>query len=98
MYLQQDSYFAPTLSLTAYTGLGTLNAYFPGAVFSNNVLYGAVVNPASYPPGNYFPSTMAEVGFTDPAAGKYGLSALSPYKGKGVAGMDPGIGSGPLFQ
>ena len=80
------------------TGLGTLNAYFPGAVFSNNVMYGAVVNPASYPPGNYFPSNMAEVGFTDPAAGKYGLSTLSPYRGKGIAGLDPGIGSGPLFQ
>jgi hypothetical protein len=79
------------------TGLGTLTAYFPGSVVSNNVLYGSVVNPAIYPAGNSFPVTMTEVGFTDAAAGKYKLSLTSPYRGTGVGGQDPGIGTGPLF-
>lgn len=78
-------------------GSSTLAYYFPGSVFTNNVLYGSVVNPASYPPGNYFPVTMAEIGFTDAAAGNYKLAPSSPYRGTGTGGQDPGIGAGPLF-
>ena len=78
-------------------GLGTLGHYFPGYVFSSNVMYGAVVNPASYPTGNYFPSTLAEVGFIDPTTGKFKLSTASPYRGKGISGADPGIGTSTLF-
>ena len=80
------------------TGTATLNSYFPGSVFTNNVLYGATVNAATYPPGNYFPPTTADVGFTDAANGKYKLSAVSTYRGTGPNGQDPGIGLGPLFQ
>ena len=79
------------------TGLGTLAYYCPGYVFSSNVMYGAVVTPVSYPTGNYFPSTLPEVGFIDPATGKFKLSTASPYRGKGISGADPGIGTSTLF-
>jgi hypothetical protein len=78
-------------------GLDTLAYYFPGSVFTNNVLYGSKVNPAAYPPGNYFPATVGEVGFTDASAGNYKLAPASPYRGTGPGGQDPGIGTGPLF-
>jgi hypothetical protein len=78
-------------------GSHTLDSYFPGAVFTRNVLYGAAVNPAVYPPGNYFPATLNEVGFIDPATGRYRLSSTSSYRGAGINGQDPGIGPGPLF-
>jgi hypothetical protein len=80
------------------TGLGTLTYYFPDAVFSNNVLYGAVVNPAIYPSSNYFPSTMTEIGFADATAGKYTLTLSSPYHGTGVGGQDPGVTISSMIQ
>lgn len=78
-------------------GINTLNYYFPNSVFTKNVLYGAVVNPAVYPTGNYFPSTIAEIGWTSASTGNYKLISTSTYKGNGVNGADPGIGAGPLF-
>ena len=39
--------------------MGALAAYFPGSVFTRNVLQGG--NAAQYPAGNFFPATMADV-------------------------------------
>ena len=69
-------------------GLPTLRAYFPGALVAGNVIVGA---PADrYPPGNFFPATLAEVGFAAPVSGDYSLLPSSPYRGRGADGRDPG--------
>jgi hypothetical protein len=72
------------------TGIGTLslNAYFPGFVFARNVLVGGVA--ANYPANNFFPLTLAAVGFVDLAGGNYRLAAGSPYAGAGLDGADIG--------
>jgi hypothetical protein len=70
------------------TGTSTLNTYFPGYVFVRYVLAGG---PAlSYPAGNFFPSTLNDVGFVDLAGGNYRLSAGSPFKGAATDGKDVG--------
>ena len=43
-----------------------------------------------YPTGNYFPSTIASVGFNDYAGGDYRLNSGSPFKNKGTDGKDLG--------
>jgi hypothetical protein len=69
-------------------GLPSLNAYFPNAVFTGNILAGG---PAwLYPAGNHFPSSLDGVGFVNRAGGDYRLAASSAFKGKGSDGRDPG--------
>ncbi len=65
-------------------GNDTLRTWFPGAVFSKNVL--ADGDSGIYPAGNYFPVSMSGVGFVDLAAGNYRLAATSPYKNAGTDG------------
>jgi hypothetical protein len=79
------------------TGNGTLETFFPGAVFTNNVLIGPYptavgADPSLYSdfPGNFFPNSVAEVGFVNPAAGDFRLAPGSPYKGKATDGGDIG--------
>lgn len=79
------------------TGNVTLAYYFPGAVFAGNVIAQEVLGPDSpsnieavYPAGNYFPASLASVGFVDFANGNYRLASSSPYKNKGTDGKDPG--------
>jgi hypothetical protein len=73
-------------------GLQTLARYFPGAVFEGNVLAGQPNYGRAYPPGNYFPATLREIGFGDLDAGGYRLAASSPFKraapGGGALGVD----------
>lgn len=71
------------------TGTSSLNAYLPGAVFQHNVLIGGDSN--LYPQTNYFPVTMADVGFANPSGGDYSLSASSRYRGFGTDGKDVGV-------
>jgi len=66
----------------------TLATYFPHALFGRNVLQGG--NPASYPPDNFFPLTMASVLFADLAGGNYRLLPSSPYKNAGTDRKDIG--------
>jgi hypothetical protein len=79
------------------SGNDTLEAFFPGAVFTNNVLIGPYptavgVDPSLYSdfPGNFFPNSTAEVGFVNPGGGDFRLAASSPYKGKASDGGDIG--------
>jgi hypothetical protein len=83
-------------------GISTLNSYFPGAIFFNNVLYGGPA--ARYPPHNYFPGSLAEVGFVNVADRDYRLASSTPYNSAGVdiaalraatAGVVSGISSTP---
>jgi hypothetical protein len=70
-------------------GLPALEHYFPGFVFQKNVVAGNPV-PRQYPPGNFYPPTIAGVGFVDYEGGNYRLGASSPFRGKGTDGTDPG--------
>ena len=73
---------------TTNPGSSTLNGYFPGYVFQRNALAGA--NSASYPPNNFFPGTLDNVGFVDRTGGNYRLASTSPYKNAGTDGKDLG--------
>jgi hypothetical protein len=68
--------------------LSTLSTYFPGALFSKNILTGG--NILFYPPGNFFPNSWSAVGFVDFAGGNYRLAATSSYKNAGTDGQDVG--------
>jgi hypothetical protein len=70
------------------TGIPTLNYYFPGAVFDKNLLAGGTVS--DYPPDNFFPSSLNNVGFMNLSGGDYRLSSTSPYKNAGTDGADIG--------
>jgi hypothetical protein len=65
-------------------GTTALGIYFPGAVFARNVIPGA--NPAVYPANNFYPGSLAAVGFVNLGAGDYRLSAGSPYVNKATDG------------
>jgi len=66
----------------------TLNTYFPDAIFVRNILAGG--NASNYPPDNFFPPSLADVGFADSAGGDYRLGASSPYRNAGTDGKDLG--------
>lgn len=69
-------------------GNGTLAKYFPGGVFAGNIIVGA--NPAAYPAANWYPPSMAAVGFRHPSGGGCGLSPSSPYGTAATDGTAPG--------
>ena len=49
-----------------------------------------LASAVGYPLGNFFPSTLSGVGFTNAASLDFHLSASSLYKGKATDGRDPG--------
>ena len=69
-------------------GNDTINNYFPGAVFTKNILSGGI--SASYPTGSYFPSLLNGVGFVNLTGGDYRLASTSPYRNSGSDGLDLG--------
>jgi Right handed beta helix region len=59
--------------------------------FARNVIGG--IDPQSvrfHPPGNWYPPTIARIGFVDPEGGDFRLSAKSEFKQHGQGGTDPG--------
>ena len=69
-------------------GLATLASYFPGGAVRRDVL---VDGPAAlYPPGNFFPATLNDVGFVDLTDGDYSLAPSSPYRNMASDGKDVG--------
>ncbi|MDQ3257907.1 MAG: hypothetical protein M3R15_29140, partial [Acidobacteriota bacterium] len=78
----------------AGTGTPALNTYFPGAIFTRNLMTkesGAPWNVETiYPAGNFFPDTLDAVGFVNRGAGDYRLAASSAYRGAGTDGRDVG--------
>jgi len=70
------------------SGRATLDRYFPHGVVKRNVIVGAPAT--SYPPDNFFPSSIAGVGFVDRQRGDYRLASSSPYKRAATDGRDPG--------
>jgi hypothetical protein len=69
-------------------GNPTIAYYFPNGTILNGIFAGS--NPAIYPSGNFYPATMAEVGFTDLAGGNYRLSPTSTYRHAGSDDVDVG--------
>lgn len=76
-------------------GTQALDHYFPGHVFTHNAIVGA--SAASYPAGNFFPATMADVGFVDFAGGDYSLAGSSPYADAATDGGDLGADMAALL-
>jgi hypothetical protein len=70
-------------------GLDTLRHYFPGAVFSGNLLVGAPL-PAAYPSGTTFLDSMDKVEFQDAAGGDYRIAPSSPILRRGTSPV-PGV-------
>ncbi|HVZ19897.1 MAG TPA: hypothetical protein VG871_02480 [Vicinamibacterales bacterium] len=76
-------------------GTDTLTRYFPGAVFTGNVLAGGPAS--SYPSGNYFPSVSEFLGsFVDYANGDFALVSSSQFNTAGTDGTDIGVDSAAL--
>jgi hypothetical protein len=81
-------------------GSGTAAINFvsgPGSAFAGNVV--ALADPAGSPAGNFYPTTLADIGLTGGAAAAYSvtatltdltLTASSTWKAKGTDGKDPG--------
>jgi hypothetical protein len=79
-------------------GHSTLSTYFPGVVFTKNVLVGpwpsaggAVVSQYSGYPSNFFPPSLDAVGFVNREHGSYRLAASSRYKNAATDGKDIGV-------
>ena len=60
--------------------------------FQRNVIAGIEPQFAPWhPPGNWYPPSVAGIGFLDPPSGEYRLGPRSDYKGRGERGKDPGV-------
>jgi hypothetical protein len=60
---------------------------------STGVIFGNVFSvrePGGFPPGNFLARSLGAVGFVNPAAMDFRLSAGSPYRGRASDGRDPG--------
>jgi cellulose synthase/poly-beta-1,6-N-acetylglucosamine synthase-like glycosyltransferase len=71
------------------SGLPTQSAFFPGGVFRRNVIAGG--NASNYPPDNFFPGSLDDVGFTDRVKGDYRLKGSSAYRRAASDGADVGV-------
>jgi hypothetical protein len=69
-------------------GNATIAKYFPNGVVLDNIMVGAPAS--SFPLGNYYPATLADVGFVDYTGGNYRLAATSSYKNAATDGADIG--------
>jgi hypothetical protein len=67
----------------------TLATYFPGYVFARNAIVGG--NLSSYPPDNFFPASLNQVGFVNLAGGDYPLARSSPYRRASTEKRDIGV-------
>ncbi len=70
------------------TGNATINTYLPGSLIRRNVLIGG--SSTAYPAGNFFPATVADVGFSNFSGGDYRLAVQSPYRNAATDGEDIG--------
>jgi hypothetical protein len=70
------------------SGAKSIEKYLPFSVFKKNVIING--GSTAYPKKNYFPSSIDEVGFVDPATGNYRLSPSSAFKNAGTKNKDIG--------
>ena len=71
-----------------FPGIPTLSTYAGGGVFAGNVLIGITIY--QYPGGNFFPASIALVGFINYNAENFQLAPNSPYRGKATDGGNIG--------
>jgi hypothetical protein len=73
------------------TGEGTiaLTTFAPGFVFQKNAV--ALANATIYPLGDFYPTQITQIGFTDYANGDYRLLSTSPYHNAATDGKDLGV-------
>lgn len=69
-------------------GIIGLNKFTPSYIFRNNVIAGAT--PSRYPPNNFYPSSMSEIGFMSPEKGDFRLNPQSRYRRAGTQGASLG--------
>jgi hypothetical protein len=71
-------------------GTASINHYFPGAVFTKNVVTG--VEATNYPAGNFYPPNTAFLSsFRDIQNGDFSLVTTSPYRLAASDGGDIGV-------
>ena len=63
--------------------------YLPSATFKNNVIAGA--NPSQYPANNFFPSSIAEIGFTSIESRDFRLDPQSKFSKTSHKGAPLGV-------
>jgi hypothetical protein len=71
------------------SGRSTLEAFFPGSRFVRNVIVGG--DASVYPPGNFFPRSIEQVGFIDLERGDYRLAPSSRYARAATGGKEAGV-------
>jgi hypothetical protein len=69
-------------------GKAALARYVPGNTFTKNVISGA--SASSYPPDNFYPANIEDIGFQDYPGGNYRLSPKSKFKNAASSKTDPG--------
>jgi hypothetical protein len=74
-------------------GTTSMNAFAGSSwAFNRNVVIGVDPDYVSWhPQSSFYPTTMADAGFTVGSNGDYRLSPSSPYKGRATDGTDPGV-------
>jgi hypothetical protein len=73
----------------AASGLKTAQAFFPGSVISNNVVYNTPSSAYGFTPLDTFLKSYLNVGWVDPLK-TWLLSTISTFNSKGANGADPG--------
>ena len=69
-------------------GKRAIDYYLRASVITHNVIIGAQAD--LYPPSNFFPARLGDVGFAAPNEGDFRLAHASPYKRAGTDGRDIG--------
>ena len=72
----------------AEPGLGTLARYFPNAIVRRNVIVGG--SAAKYPPDNFFPASIEEMGAIERREGRYRVALAHRFAHVATDGADPG--------
>ena len=70
-------------------GLSSINAFFPGVQLRRNAIIGA--SSSQYPSDNFFPHSVAAVGFSGAESQDYRLAPGSAYKAEADDGGDIGV-------
>jgi hypothetical protein len=78
------------------SGRPTLDRFFPGAIVRRNAIVGGSVD--RYPRDNFFPASLAKIGFAGLQSSNVGLAASSTFKRAGTDNRDVGADIDALPQ
>ena len=102
LVLRDNIIFNGEYGFSCFTEPGTIATCWPGLVMTGNVIVDNRSNnqgdPTGYPAGNFYPDSLAAVGFVDFQNGNYELAASSKFKGRGSNRKDPGVDFNALSQ